>query len=99
MINDSLLLGGICALLMILGFWQGKHDEFDLRWLIVDTKTHRVSLFKLGQLVALLTSTWALVYQTRHDHLTEWLFTAYMIAWAGANVANKFVDRKPPEIK
>ena len=99
MINDSLLLGGICALLMILGFWQGKHDEFDLRWLIVDTKTHRVSLFKLGQLVALLTSTWAVIYQTRHDRLTEWMFTAFMVAWAGANVANKFVDRKPPEPK
>jgi hypothetical protein len=98
-INDSLLLGGICAMLMILGFWQGKRDEFDLRWLIVDTKTHRVSLFKLGQMVALLTSTWVLIYLTRHDKLTEWAFTAYMLAWAGANVANKIVDRHPTEAK
>lgn len=97
MINDSLLLAGICAMLIVLGFWQQKNDEFDLRWLIVDTATKKPSLMKLGQLTALLASTWALIWETRHDHLTEWLFLAYIATWSGVNVANKVVERlKPP---
>lgn len=92
-------MSGICVMLLILGFWQRKDDEFDLRWLIVDNKTTKVSLFKLGQLVALLTSTWALIYETRHNNLTEWLFMAYIVAWSGVNVANKMVENKRTKVE
>lgn len=95
MINDALLAGLICVLLGVLIAWQMKDDQFDLRYLLVDSQTNKVSLFKLGQLLALLTSTWALIYETRTGNLTEWLFLAYIATWSGANVASKIVDRKP----
>lgn len=95
MINDVLLAGLICVLLGALAVWQAKDDQFDLRYLLVDSQTNKVSLFKLGQLLALLVSSWALIYETRTGHLTEWLFLAYIATWSGANVANKIVDRKP----
>lgn len=93
MINDALLLAGICVALIILGFWQREDDDFDLRWLIKDSHTGNPSLMKLGQLTALLASTWALIWETRHDHLTEWLFLAYIATWSGINVANKVVEK------
>lgn len=86
---------------LILSRWQRCDDNFDLRDLIVDTVSGKVSLFKLGQLVALAVSTWALVYETRRGHLTEWLFGFYMVAWAGANIANKVTEKykslEPPK--
>ncbi len=86
---------------LILYLWQRYDDAFDLRHLIVDTATGRVSLFKLGQFIALIVSTWALVHETRRGFLTEWLFAMYMISWAGANIANKVTEKykslKPPK--
>lgn len=93
MINDALLLAGTCVMLIILGFWQHEDDDFDLRWLIRDSHSKNPSLMKLGQLTALLASTWALIWETRHDHLTEWLFLAYIATWSGINVANKVVEK------
>jgi len=72
-----LVVAAIFALILFL--WQRTDDGFDLRDLIVDSVTARVSLFKIGQLVALIVSTWALVHETRRGFLTEWLFGLYMI--------------------
>ena len=91
--NDYMLIVGILLSLGLLYRWQRKDDQFDLRYLLVDTVTEKVSLFKLGQLVALLVSTWALIHETRANHLTEWLFGSYMIAWAGVNLGNKIVEK------
>jgi len=93
-VNDTyalLLIALVCSLILVM--WQRGDDEFDLRWLVVDTHTAKVSLFKLSQLTALVVSTWALVFETRAGHLTEWLFLAYIGVWSGANVANKAVDK------
>ena len=99
MISDALLLSGIGLFLCVMLYWQRRDDRFDLRWLVVDTKTDHVSLFKFGQFTALLSSTWALIYETRHGHLTEWLFGAYIVAWSGINVANKFAEKYKQESK
>lgn len=93
-LDTSLLLATLCAALMVLGFWHGKSDAFDLRHLLVDTDHGKVSLGKTGQFVALIVSTWALVHETRAGHLTEWLFGAYMIAWSGANIARMALEKK-----
>lgn len=71
--------------------WHIREDTaFDLRTaLMVDDK---FSLYKVGQLLALLTSTWIIIYQTRHGQLTDWLFTGYMLAWSGANLFSKYLD-------
>lgn len=84
----------LCGMLLLGRWHRDKDNAFDLRWIIVDTKSNRVSLFKVGQFVALVVSTWALIYEVRHNRLTEWLFVGYMISWAGANTLNKVVDKR-----
>lgn len=79
--------------LMLLVVWHRHPDNFDLRHLLMDSKTDRVSLMKCGQLFALLVSTWVLIRETNHDRLTEWLFAGYMLTWAGANVARRWIDK------
>ena len=86
----SLGLMVLLALLVLL-HWQRCPDQFDLRWVLVDTETQKVSLFKAGQLVALVVSTYAFVVLVQRDKLTEWFFAGYMLTWAGANLANKWI--------
>ena len=90
--NDALLIGGLALALFIIGYWHGKDDSFDLRNLIVD-EGGKVSLFKVGQCTALAVSTWAVIYETRAGHLTEWLFLAYAGTFGGLNVASKAIDK------
>lgn len=92
------LLVLVAALVCQLGLWHRKRgDQFDLRDLVTDKGAQRVSLSKFGQLVALLVSTWALVHETLSGRLSEWLFGAYMLAWAGAQVASlAFSTRQKP---
>ena len=77
--------------------WQRNPEvKFDLIDLISDNG--KLSLFRTGQLVALLTSTWGFIALTRAGTLTEIYFLTYMAAWAGANIASKALDaRKPKE--
>ena len=93
---DSLVFAvGFSLFLMLLVYWHiDKATRFDIRDLLVDKKTGRLSLYKIGQFFALIVSTWVIVRETNSDRLTEWLFIAYMAAWSGANLANKYLDRK-----
>ena len=68
--------------------WHKVDDHFDLRDLLTDKGAQRLSLAKTGQFVALCVSTWALANETLAGRLTEWLFTAYMLSWCGANIAS-----------
>lgn len=70
-----------------------ERKEFDLRYLIVNDKSKRPSLHKLGQLVALMISSWVFVYQTLHGTLTDFYAASYMGCWAAAGVANTYADR------
>lgn len=93
-LNLETIILGIGSLIFI-AFLIKSHvsaEPFDIRSVIVD-ESGRFSLNKFGQLVALLVSTWVLIYQTRQALLTEWLFAGYMAAWAGANLLNKYLDR------
>lgn len=87
----TLALGSIAFISVLVRFHMSKHP-FDIKTTITD-KSGRFSLNKFGQMVALLVSTWVLIYQTRHAALTEWLFAGYMAAWTGANLLNKYLDR------
>jgi len=76
--------------------WQRNPDvKFDLIDLISDNG--KLSLFRTGQLVALLTSTWGFIALTRAGTLTEIYFLTYMAAWAGANIASKALDARKPK--
>jgi hypothetical protein len=83
---------------MILRWHLSKDSNLDLQYLFIDTETKMFSIFKFGQVVALFVSTWVLIRETSHDRLGEWLFTAYMLAWGGANIANRIIS-KPSEPK
>lgn len=68
--------------------WHREPNGFDLRDLVTDQGSQRLSLARFGQIVALAVSTWALVNETVSGRLTEWLFTAYMLSWVGAQLGS-----------
>jgi hypothetical protein len=90
-----LILAGF-AVVVILAIWHIKDSTFDASQ-IVTNADGTFSLSKFGQLLSLLVSTWIIIYQTRHGLLTEFLFSGYMLAWAGANAFNKYLESKKPE--
>jgi hypothetical protein len=97
-IDLIVLLGGAAVFAYLMVYWHlDKKTRFDVRDLIIDSATKELSLYKVGQLVALIISTWILIYETRAGKLTEWLFGSYMIAWSGANLIKKYLEK--PESK
>lgn len=93
--DNTLFILGLLGFFGVLLTWQlTKDNSIDLKSLLI--KDGEVSLSKLGQLIAMLVSTWIIIYQTRNGLLTEWLFTGYMIAWSGANLVSKWIDRGSP---
>lgn len=94
-INFEMILLGLGALffLMILVKWHLEPaNGFDLKSIL--TKDGEFSLSKVGQFVALMVSTWTVIYTTRHGQLTDFVFNGYMLSWAGANLASKIIDLK-----
>ena len=97
-LDDLVLMAMALVLIGVLVLWQrDRSSAFNLQDLLLDHKSGKASLQKTGQLVAMLVSTWVLVHETRAERLTEWLFMAYMFAWAGANLASKLLDAKQPK--
>lgn len=83
-------------ILVVLVRWHTEDSRFDLRHILIDGGTNRVSLHKLGQFVALIVSTIVLWYEMLHARLTEWLFAGYMFTWTGALLAKRWIDRPQP---
>jgi hypothetical protein len=88
-----ILLIGLLFLFYVMFRIQRSKNRVDLYYLILDEKTQQPSLHKFGQLVALAVSTWVLVDEEMHGRMTEWLFTAYMGAWAVTTIANNYLTR------
>ena len=83
------------VIIFLLVSWQrNTTDTFDLRDLLINSETGKIGLFKVGQLISLAVSTWVIIHETVNSHLTDWLFTGYMVAWAGANLVSKALDAK-----
>lgn len=90
------LVFGLFTLLALWFAWRASHStnsKFNFEDLLLDS-SGRTSLHKLGQFIALVTSTWGFVYLTLAYKLTEFYFGLYMAAWAGANAANKWLDQR-----
>jgi hypothetical protein len=92
--SEFTLAFGIAVMAIILIIWQLSDKRFDLREVLIDGGSGRVSLYKVGQFTALLVSTWILMFETEAGRMNEWLFTMYMFAWAGANSLNKYIEHK-----
>lgn len=88
-----LSIGGLVLCFLLTVWHLSSKETFDIKDLFCD-ETGKFSLNKTGQFIALLTSTWIIIYQTRHNLLQDWLFTTYMLAWAGANLTSKFLDQR-----
>lgn len=68
--------------------------KIDLADLIVDNG--KISLFKIGQVVALIISSWAFILLVQQKNLTWEYFATYMGIWTGANIAK--IALKKPEV-
>lgn len=90
-----LIVSSITMAGLVLYWHTDPETKFDIRDVLVEKETGRASLFKIGQLLALFVSTWALVHETRAGRLSEWLFFGFMIAWSGSNLINKYIKRRP----
>jgi hypothetical protein len=86
----------IIAILGVVVLWsiQAKRDNFDLRSMITDNRTHQPSIHKMGELVALIVSTWLIVYLALNNRIDNNYFGLYMAVWAGAQVANNWIGNK-----
>lgn len=92
----------IIALLLVLVLirWQvDKSNRVDLSDLIIDSKTNKVSLFKIGQAISLLVSTWAFIVMVHRGNLNWEFFITYMGIWAGANVAKMAIQLNKKDTK
>ena len=98
---DTIVLS-VCAVVALITAIKWHLDpefDFNLQDLMVDHKTRKLSLFKIGQFFALLISTWILIHETRLGRLTEFLFTGYMAVWSGSNLMSKYLDNKRKQDK
>jgi hypothetical protein len=93
--DQAILYGGLFLFIVILTVWHlQKGTSFDIQDLLVDSVSGKVELGKLGQLTALLVSSWILMHETHAGRLTEFLFIGYMSVWGGVNLARKYIDTK-----
>src|ERR1700682_1553506 len=90
----ALLLAAILGGISVLVYAQFHKDSFDLRFLVTDPQTKQPSVHQLGQITALIISSWGFIVLVLHGQLTEVYFTTYMVAWAGANALNSFLNKR-----
>jgi len=90
----TLFLVGLVIIGAVLVWWHIKDGEFDLRDLLLDTKTRRVSIEKVGMVTALITSTWGFVSQIQDGKMTEWYFAGYITLWGGFRGVSKWLDNR-----
>lgn len=86
-----IMLGFFMAMMvMVLARWQlDPNSNVDLTYLLVDTNTDKVSLYKIGQLFALAISSWVVIHETLNNRVTEWLLAVYMLIATGVNIAHR----------
>lgn len=85
----------IVVLFVILAKWHNDGDQqFDFKTALIDPETNRVSFSRLGHFVSLFISTLIIAFETVNGRLSEWLFAGYMLAWTGAYVAVRAIDKR-----
>jgi hypothetical protein len=90
--DNLVLISGAIFLILLLVLWhKDKSVDFDMKTALM--YEGRFSLSKFGQFIALMTSTWIIIHQTKLGQLSEWLFTGYMLAWSGANLLSRYIDK------
>lgn len=89
-----LILVGLCFAYMLIRLHRSGGDN-NLKSVISDTDG-KPSIHKIGQLTALVLSTWLMIYLALHGQMSIEYFGSYMGVWAAAQVADKWLgDRRP----
>lgn len=87
----TLMVGGMTLLI----YWHlDKSNRFDLRDLLIDSQTKLLSLYKIGQVMALIVSTWIVVHETRGNRLSDLFFLSYISIWSGVNLLNNYMGKQ-----
>jgi len=89
---DSLLFQTITGIMALFIFWTWLRPG-TFRFLL-DKGSTEPSLGRIGQFTALVVSTWAFMSLVLSNLLTEWFFTAYMLAWAAAQFGSIWLKVK-----
>jgi len=73
-------------------------NDLDIQWLLVDEKTGRVSLKKFGALIAIVFSTWIVLFMTVKGQMTEAVLGLWLFALLGVYITPQTVTawRQPP---
>lgn len=90
-----MLLLVILAGIMAFKATRSTKSKFSLTEAFLD-RNGKTSFARIGQFSALAVSTWAFIFLTLEDKLTEWYFTGFMLAWVGNSLGHKWLD-KPKE--
>lgn len=73
---------------------RAKDNDFDLKHLIADRETGKVDRSSFAFVVALMVSSWLMLYFGIGGKLTwEW-FVGYMSVWAAPKLVEKWLDLK-----
>jgi len=91
--NITLLVMSVIAVIVVAS-WHRSKDGFQLQQMLVDSKTNKISIEKLGYITALFFGTWALVAQVQHNALTEEYFIGYLTVFAVTRVASMGISVK-----
>ena len=92
-------LGGVMIATFVFVLWRSQLDRnnaIDLSSLILDKVAgkQQVTLAKFGGLLALLCSTWLVVYLALDKSLTDFIFASYVVGWGAVKVSGD-VTGKP----
>jgi hypothetical protein len=85
-VDDPLaVLGLLLVVSLLYGMYRaGQSDENTYRLSDFISTGGHFDLAKLGQLVALITTTWVIVHMEKRSATVEWALTLYGLLWAGA---------------
>lgn len=82
-----------CTGAIALFLWHiDKNNDFNIRQALVDSVTNKVSIEKIGFMVALATASWMVVHLTLVDKLSEWALFAYLSVFGAARVASQGIS-------
>ena len=90
-------LGGVMIVTFVYVLWSSQRDKnskVDLSSLLLDKG--EVTLAKFGGLLALLTSTFVMVYLALDKSLTDFVFASYVVGWGGVKVAADITGKPAP---
>jgi len=78
---------------------KNSQNKLNATSIIIDKNTGEISLSKIGQLVALVTSTWIVFYLTVTKNITEGYLGLYIATWAASNSFNSWMKVKAGSVE